>query len=108
MSSRILVTAPSANSTEAHLEAIGFDSLAQVRRRLLQAAVSVEGEVDDYSEVEVPIAKLHLLRGFLANLGALNKAQERRLLLMALLQMEDADDAQRFLMPHPVLPILAR
>ena len=108
MSSRIVLTAPSANSQQATLHADGdFTSFAQIRRRLLQAAISVEEETEAVSDVEMPLAKLHLLRGFLTSIGATDTGKARRLLLMALLQLEDEADARRFLAPHPVLPVIA-
>ena len=78
---------------------------AHIRRLCLQAMLAVEQE--GIVEQIVPRVKLELLRGFLANIGATNKGSVRRLLLMALLQLEDEDDEQRFVMPHPVLPVIA-
>lgn len=107
MSSRIVISSLSANSQACVLRADGdFTSFAQIRRRLLQAALSVEGEADSVEDVDMPLTKLHLLRGFLANIGASEAGKARRLLLMALLQLEDEADAQRFVLSHPVLPVI--
>lgn len=89
------------------LDARDVDDLAHVRRLLLQAVMSVEGEEGSVKEHVVPLAKLALLRGWLAAAGCGEKGAARRLLLMALLQLEDEDDARRFVMPRPTLPVIA-
>lgn len=87
------------------LDAREVRDTAHIRRLCLQAMLAVEQE--GIVEQIVPRVKLELLRGFLANVGTTNKGSVRRLLLMALLQLEDEDDEQRFVMPHPVLPVIA-
>jgi hypothetical protein len=79
--------------------------LAHVRRILIQALLSVEGE--GVTQYPVPRVKLELLRSYLVSVGMVDKGKARRLLCMALLQLEDEDDAQRFVMPHPCLPVIS-
>ena len=97
----ITETAPDCSWLDAH----GVRDTAHIRRLCVQSMLAVEQE--GIVHTIVPRAKLELLRGFLANLGTTDKGSARRLLLMALLQLEDEDDAQRFVMPHPVLPVIA-
>lgn len=87
------------------LDAANVRDLAHIRRLLVQSLLSVEGEIGS-EEVHVPEAKLHLLRGYLTGIGAADTPSARRLLLMALLQWEDEDDARRFLVSRPALPVL--
>lgn len=100
------VTIRETGSASADLTARDVRDLAHVRRLLLQAAISVESE--GIVEYEVPMAKLHLLRGFLANVGTASIGEARRLLLMALLQLEDEDEGKRVLEPSEILPVIAR
>jgi hypothetical protein len=90
----------------ADLTARDVRDLAHVRRLLLQAAISVESE--GIVEHVVPMAKLHLLRGFLANAGAESTGEARRLLLMALLQLEDEDEDKRMVEASEILPVVVR
>ena len=71
------------------------------RRLLLQALLAWEN-----AEYIYPAEKLHLVRNFLAHVGATDKANARRLLLLTLLQLEDESDGQRFMVSRPLLPIV--
>ena len=86
------------------LSAVHVRDIPHLRRLLLQAVVAIEAEGE--KEHQVPTAKLHLLRGFLANAGAADRETARRLLLMTLLMMEDEDEEKRLVVPHPLLPAL--
>jgi hypothetical protein len=88
------------------LDARGVRDLAHVRRLLAQALVACGGE-ETVENAAVPVAKLHLLRGFLVTLGCGERPEARRLLLMALLQMEDEDEARRLAAPADTLSVLA-
>lgn len=81
--------------------------LAPARRLLVQALLSVEGEVGETEEVQMPLVALGLLRNFLTTVGATSNGKARRLLLMALLQLDDEDDARRVVKPTANLPVIA-
>ena len=58
------------------------------------------------AEYSVPSDKLHLIRSFLANIGAADQAAARRFLILALLQLEDESNEQRFVVPRSLLPVV--
>lgn len=86
------------------LSAAHVRDIAHLRRLLVQAVVSIEAEGEH--EHPLPLAKIHLLRGFLANVGATDGDTARRLLLMTLLHLEDEDEAKRLLVPSSLLSAL--
>lgn len=109
MNAKIIITRYGADSC--HLEVIDplnhLPDLAAVRPLLIQSLLAIEGEVGEKINVEVPVMRLSMLRNFLDTLGAADKLTARRLLLMALLQLEDEDEALRRQKPSALLPILA-
>ena len=99
-----IVTIRETAAVGASLEASDVRDLSHIRRLLLQAAFSVSGPEGKTEDHPMPVVKLTLLRSFLAAQGCGDKARARTLLLLALLQLEDEDDVQRFVMPHAILP----
>jgi hypothetical protein len=97
-----IVTIHEITAASMTLQARDVRDVSHIRRLCLQAACAVEGD----TVVEVSRVRLAALRGYLTEQGCSDKRAARRLLLMALLEMEDEDDEQRFLVSHPVLPVL--
>jgi len=82
--------------------------LGPVRQLMVRGLLSVEGEMGELEEVEMPLESLARLRNLLVLEGANTKGKARRLLLMALMQMDDEDSSMRLLVPVKGLPVIAR
>lgn len=106
----ITITQPrkgSANLKITDPEELMVGSLSPARQLMIQALFSIEGEVGHIDQVKVSKVKLNLLRNFLhSTLGETETGKMRRLLLMALMQLEDEDEAKRFVKPFQGLPIV--
>lgn len=98
------VTITETAAVGSHLSATDVDDLRHVRRLLLQAVFSVEGEEGETRSYDVPVVTLAALRGWLSMNGCADKRHARRLLLMALLELEDEDDGRRFVTPRLIMP----
>jgi hypothetical protein len=75
---------------------------------MVQSLLAIEGEMNDVSKVEMPLESLARLRNLLVLEGADTKGKARRLLLMALMQLDDEDSSMRLLAPVQGLPVIAR
>lgn len=106
----ITITAPAKGQARLRVDDPGntLKDLAPVRQLVVQALVAIEGEVGTLDDAYVPTVSLALLRNFLNTTVGDRDSKARRLLLMALMQMDDEDSAKRFQVPVEGLPILTK
>lgn len=99
-----IITIRETGPTGAAIDARDVRDLAHVRRLLLQALFAIEGNEGDPETRAWPLTKLAMLRGHLASAGHTTKADIRRLLILALLELEDENESRRVVAPSLVLP----
>lgn len=107
----IVITAPAKGQAHVRIDdpnnIMGSD-LSPARQLCVQAILSLEGKACQLENVVMPLGKLIMLRNFVHSLGADNKGKMRRLLLMALMQLDDEDESLIYTKPFQGLPLLAK
>jgi hypothetical protein len=106
----ITITDPERNQANVRVDDPGniLRDLGPARQLMVRALMAIEGQIGDIDQVDMPMDSLARLRNLLVLEGANTKGKARRLLLMALMQLDDEDSSMRLLVPVAGLPIIAR